>query len=103
MKISTLLRRAVSGSSNSAGAQTTTTTTPIKKPQSTLAFRIINPELFIKPNKHVMNFGIAAIAGCVMYFAYMVATHDPKKTATTNKEKTFSVKTGQLSNRSKWD
>lgn len=71
-----------------------------QKPTSTLGFRIINPELFIRPNKHVMNFGIAAIAGCVMYMVYMVATHDPKK---SKKEETFSIRTGQLSSRSKWD
>lgn len=72
-----------------------------QKPTSTLGFRIINPELFIKPNKHVMNFGVAAIAGCVMYLVYMVATHDPKKS--TKKEKTFSIRTGQVSNSTKWD
>ena len=80
------------------------TTTPTQPPKqtSTLGFRIINPELFIRPNKHVMNFGIAAMAGCVMYMVFMIASHDPKKSS-GNKEKTFSSATGQLSNRSKWD
>lgn len=72
-----------------------------QKPTSTLGFRIINPELFIKPNKHVMNFGVAAIAGCVMYIVYMIATHDPKKSS--EKEKTFSIRTGQISSSTKWD
>jgi len=73
---------------------------PPKKPTSTLGFRIINPELFIRPNKHVMNFGVAAIAGCVMYLVYMLAVHDPKK---SKKDDTFSIRTGQRSSRSKWD
>merc|ERR1719427_234405 len=49
-----------------------------------------------------MNFGVAAIAGCVMYLVFMVAAHDPKK-SNGNKEKTFSSATGQLSKRNKWD
>ena len=62
--------------------------------QSTTAFRIINPELFIKPvsmelhlapairmidppllqsfqNKVVMAFGVIAISGCILYLGYM--------------------------------
>ena len=71
-----------------------------KRIESTVASRLINPELYIRPNKHVMNFGIAAIAGCVMYLVYMIATADPKK---SKKEKIFSTQTGKLTNSSKWD
>lgn len=71
------------------------------KIQSTVASRLINPELYIKPNKHVMNFGVAAIAGCVMYIVYMIATNDSSKKS--KKEKTFSIQTGKVSNKSKWD
>ena len=71
-----------------------------KQIQSTVASRLINPELYIKPNKHVMNFGVAALAGCVMYIVYMVATADPKK---SKKERTFSSQTGKLTNSNKWD
>ena len=68
--------------------------------ESTVASRLINPELYIKPNRHVMNFGVAAIAGCVMYLVYMIATTDPKK---SKKEKIFSTQTGNITTTSKWD
>lgn len=39
--------------------------------QSTFAFRLINPELFIKPNKVVMVSGTVAIVGCLLFLGYM--------------------------------
>ena len=73
---------------------------PPKKIESTVASRLINPELYIKPNRHVMNFGVAALAGCVMYIVYMIATADPKS---KKEKKTFSAHTGKISNSTKWD
>lgn len=67
------------------------------KTSSTIASRLINPELYIKPNKHVINFGIAALAGCVMYLVYMIATADQNK----GKQKTLSQNTRSI--RNKWD
>ena len=46
-----------------------------------------------------MNFGIAALAGCVMYLVYMVATANQNK----GKQKTFTLNTGNISVRNKWD
>ncbi|RWS26984.1 small integral membrane protein 8-like isoform X2, partial [Leptotrombidium deliense] len=39
--------------------------------QTTTLFRITNFELFAKPNKYVMGFGLVAITACVSYIAYM--------------------------------
>ncbi|XP_034017595.1 small integral membrane protein 8 [Thalassophryne amazonica] len=36
-------------------------------------FRAINPELFIKPNKPVMAFGLISITLCVGYLGYLHA------------------------------
>lgn len=46
---------------------------------STAAFRAVNPELFIKPNKVVMSLGIAAIVGCVAYIGYLNLKKDKTK------------------------
>ena len=69
-----------------------------KPPQmkSTLAFRIINPELFIKPNRFVMGFGLICISGCILYLINM-------NLKTDKREVRFSVETGNVVERSKWD
>uniref|UniRef100_UPI0037E8049D small integral membrane protein 8 n=1 Tax=Semicossyphus pulcher TaxID=241346 RepID=UPI0037E8049D len=41
--------------------------------QTTTLFRAVNPELFIKPNKPVMVFGLVTITLCVGYLGYMHA------------------------------
>jgi len=47
--------------------------------RSTGPFRAINFELFVKPNKIVMGFGIAAFTGCISYIFFMNLTDDKKK------------------------
>lgn len=64
--------------------------------QSSFAFRLINPELFIKPNKVVMVSGTAAIIGCVLFLGYMNLTGGDKGTVST------SVQNGKFV-KSKWD
>lgn len=64
--------------------------------RSTLAFRIINPELFIKPNKFVMGLGLFCLGGCVLYLINMNLKHDKR-------EIRFSVETGKYVEKSKWD
>ncbi|XP_038126458.1 small integral membrane protein 8 [Cyprinodon tularosa] len=44
--------------------------------QTTTLFRAVNPELFIKPNKPVMLFGLAAITLCVGYLGYLHAVKE---------------------------
>ncbi|XP_068600969.1 small integral membrane protein 8 [Brachionichthys hirsutus] len=44
--------------------------------QTTSLFRAVNPELFIKPNKPVMVFGLVAITLCVGYLGYMHAVKE---------------------------
>ncbi|CAJ1077529.1 Small integral membrane protein 8 [Xyrichtys novacula] len=41
--------------------------------RTTTLFRAVNPELFIKPNKPVMAFGLVTITLCVGYLGYMHA------------------------------
>uniref|UniRef100_UPI00398EA1F1 small integral membrane protein 8 isoform X1 n=1 Tax=Pristiophorus japonicus TaxID=55135 RepID=UPI00398EA1F1 len=47
--------------------------------RTTSLFRAVNPELFIKPNKPVMAFGLLTITLCVSYIAYLNATTENKK------------------------
>ncbi|RMX57733.1 hypothetical protein pdam_00004996 [Pocillopora damicornis] len=63
--------------------------------QSTLAFRLINPELFIKPNKVIMIGGSVALAGCVLFLGYMNFGEE-KQTVSTSVHNHGRVK-------SKWD
>ncbi|KAM9840571.1 small integral membrane protein 8 [Aulostomus maculatus] len=44
--------------------------------QTTTLFRAVNPELFIKPNKPVMAFGLVTITLCVGYLGYLHATKE---------------------------
>ncbi|XP_028253877.1 small integral membrane protein 8 [Parambassis ranga] len=44
--------------------------------QTTTLFRAVNPELFIKPNKPVMAFGLLTITLCVAYLGYQHATKE---------------------------
>ncbi|XP_011644253.1 small integral membrane protein 8 [Pogonomyrmex barbatus] len=49
-------------------------TTPgdgLRSLRSTTLFRVINFELYTKPNKAVMIFGIVAMLGCSGYIFYM--------------------------------
>ncbi|KFW10529.1 Small integral membrane protein 8, partial [Eurypyga helias] len=50
-----------------------------RKPGLKSFFRAVNPELFIKPNKPVMAFGLIAISLCVAYLGYLHATVENKK------------------------
>ncbi|XP_036237185.1 small integral membrane protein 8 isoform X1 [Molothrus ater] len=51
----------------------------LRSVQTTMLFRAVNPELFIKPNKPVMAFGLIAISLCVAYLGYLHATTENKK------------------------
>ncbi|XP_023856743.1 small integral membrane protein 8 [Salvelinus sp. IW2-2015] len=44
--------------------------------KTTTLFRAVNPELFIRPNKPVMAFGLITITLCVGYLGYLHATKD---------------------------
>ncbi|XP_053314587.1 small integral membrane protein 8 [Spea bombifrons] len=47
--------------------------------KTTTLFRAVNPELFIKPNKPVMAFGLITITLCISYIAYLHATEENKR------------------------
>ncbi|XP_029451322.1 small integral membrane protein 8 [Rhinatrema bivittatum] len=42
-------------------------------------FRAVNPELFIRPNKSVMAFGLISLTLCVAYIGYLHAAEENKK------------------------
>ncbi|XP_062857108.1 small integral membrane protein 8 [Trichomycterus rosablanca] len=44
--------------------------------RTTSLFRVFNPELFIKPNKPVMAFGLVTITLCVGYLGYLHAVKE---------------------------
>ncbi|MCJ8749827.1 hypothetical protein PDJAM_G00192200 [Pangasius djambal] len=44
--------------------------------RTTSLFRAVNPELFIKPNKSVMAFGLVTITLCVGYLGYLHAVKE---------------------------
>ncbi|XP_034818390.3 small integral membrane protein 8 isoform X1 [Pan paniscus] len=47
--------------------------------RTTTLFRAVNPELFIKPNKPVMAFGLVTLSLCMAYIGYLHATQENKK------------------------
>uniref|UniRef100_A0A8C8RMK0 Small integral membrane protein 8 n=1 Tax=Pelusios castaneus TaxID=367368 RepID=A0A8C8RMK0_9SAUR len=47
--------------------------------RTTTLFRAVNPELFIKPNKPVMAFGLITVTLCVAYIGYLHAAQENKK------------------------
>ena len=46
---------------------------------TTTLFRAVNPELFVKPNKPVMAFGLITFSLCVAYIGYLHATRENEK------------------------
>ncbi|XP_019298347.1 small integral membrane protein 8 [Panthera pardus] len=47
--------------------------------RTTTLFRAVNPELFIKPNKPVMAFGLITLSLCVAYIGYLHASQENTK------------------------
>ncbi|XP_037699840.1 small integral membrane protein 8 [Choloepus didactylus] len=47
--------------------------------RTTTLFRAVNPELFIKPNRPVMAFGLITLSLCVAYIGYLHAAQENKK------------------------
>ncbi|ELW70139.1 hypothetical protein TREES_T100001487 [Tupaia chinensis] len=50
----------------------------LRSVRTTTLFRAVNPELFIKPNKPVMAFGLVTLSLCVAYIGYLHATQENK-------------------------
>ena len=50
----------------------------IRSLETSGVFRTLNFELYTKPNRLVMGFGIVAITGCVAYLAWMKNQHKEK-------------------------
>ena len=63
-------------------------------------FRTLNFELYTRPNKWVMAFGLAAISGCVGYLAWMRSQHREQGlyTAMDDQDQLYVTK-----KRNKWD
>uniref|UniRef100_A0A665WLZ8 Small integral membrane protein 8 n=1 Tax=Echeneis naucrates TaxID=173247 RepID=A0A665WLZ8_ECHNA len=65
---------AASAGKDNAGPRETGYRAPgLRWAQTTTLFRAVNPELFIKPNKPVMAFGVVSITLCVAYLGYLHA------------------------------
>ncbi|KAL7889105.1 hypothetical protein AOLI_G00040790 [Acnodon oligacanthus] len=47
--------------------------------KSTTLFRAVNPELFIRPNKPVMAFGLVTLTLCVGYLGYLHAVKENRQ------------------------
>jgi len=47
----------------------------IRSMQTSGIFRTFNFELYAKPNKYMMAFGVIAFSGCIGYLSWMKATH----------------------------
>ncbi|CAK6974506.1 small integral membrane protein 8 [Scomber scombrus] len=61
------------GKASEAPAEKGYRTPGLRGAQTTTLFRAVNPELFIKPNKPMMAFGLITITLCVGYLGYMHA------------------------------
>ncbi|CAB4019755.1 small integral membrane 8 [Paramuricea clavata] len=66
--------------------------------RGTLVSRMINPELFIRPNKVVMGIGLIMLTGCVICLAYMNSDQKPLQVQTKAKPVLSETR-----KRSKWD
>ncbi|XP_019727081.1 small integral membrane protein 8 [Hippocampus comes] len=64
------------GSEGKKNVETDYRTPGLRRAQTTTLFRAVNPELFIKPNKPVMAFGLITITLCVGYLGYLHATKE---------------------------
>lgn len=53
--------------------------TPWSRAGATTAFKAINPELFIKPNKFTSVIGLIALTGCVAFMGYLHAMDENRK------------------------
>lgn len=58
----------------------------IRAVRTTGVFRTLNFELYAKPNKYVMIFGVLAISGCFGYLSWLRATWKEKNLYTAMDE-----------------
>ncbi|XP_076036515.1 small integral membrane protein 8-like [Oratosquilla oratoria] len=61
------------------GATTANTGDGIRSIRTTNVFKVVNFELYAKPNAVIMTFGVIAILGSAAYLAYMKSQHREKK------------------------
>ena len=72
----------------------------IRSLETSGVFRTLNFELYTRPNKWVMAFGLTAITGCLGYLAWMKAQHRDQGlyTAIDDQDQLYVAK-----RRNKWD
>jgi len=72
----------------------------IRSLETSGVFRAVNFELYAKPNKWIMGFGIVAITGCLGYLAWMKSQHKAQGlyTAMDDNDQLYLTK-----KRNKWD
>ncbi|KAM3861186.1 small integral membrane protein 8 [Diretmus argenteus] len=64
------------GKGKEASAEQGYRTPGLRSATTTTLFRAVNPELFIKPNKPMMAFGLVTITLCVGYLGYLHAVKE---------------------------
>lgn len=77
--------------------------TGLRGAQTTTLFRVVNFELFVKPNKVVMAFGIIAMTGSVAYLAYLNAVKENQKDQMMYEQYFEDGSTIMRAKKSKWD
>eukprot|EP00057_Strongylocentrotus_purpuratus_P029111 XP_011683585.1 PREDICTED: small integral membrane protein 8 isoform X2 [Strongylocentrotus purpuratus] len=75
----------------------------IRSIKSTSLFRAVNFELYAKPNKFIMGFGLAALTGCVAYIAYINAQKENQKDSDMYEQFRLDGTTIMRPKSSKWD
>ena len=72
----------------------------IRSLETSGVFRTLNFELYTKPNKWVMGFGLVAISGCMGYLAWLKSQHKEQGlyTAMDDQDQLYLAK-----KRNKWD
>ena len=72
----------------------------IRSLETSGVFRTLNFELYTRPNRFVMGFGLAAITGCIGYLVWMKSSHKEQGlyTAMNDKDELYVAK-----KRSKWE
>ncbi|XP_054765958.1 small integral membrane protein 8-like [Lytechinus pictus] len=75
----------------------------IRSIRSTSLFRAVNFELYAKPNKWVMGFGLAALTSCVVYIAYLNAQKENQRDRDMYEQYQADGTTIMRPRNSKWD
>ena len=77
------------GVSNGGGKVPQSPGDGIRSLETSGVFRTLNFELYTRPNRFVMGFGLAAITGCIGYLVWMKSSHKEKGLYTAMNDKVY--------------